>query len=62
MSLDFVQAGESLANYHGIPVDKHSTLEVKLCYFVFHIMSGGIATFPNSHHNQTKNRFCKYVT
>lgn len=62
MALDFGQAGESLANYHGIPVDKHSTLDAKPYSFDFQIMCSGIATFPNSHHNQTENTFCKCIT
>lgn len=28
MALDFGQAGESLANYQRMPVNKHSTLDV----------------------------------
>lgn len=61
MALDFGQAVESLADDYGISADKHSSLDVKLFSFDFQIMCSGIAS-PNSHHNQTENRFCKCVT
>lgn len=47
MALACVQAtGESLANYHGMPVDKHSTLDVQICSFNVKIICSGRATFP----------------
>lgn len=52
MALDFGQAGESLASYRGIQVNKHSTVDVKLRYFDFQITCSGIATFLNLHHTQ----------
>ena len=47
MALACVQAtGESLANYHGMPVDKHSTLDVQICSFNVKIICSSRATFP----------------
>lgn len=54
MALACVEAAyESLANYRGTPVDKHSICKNTF----FQIICSGRATFPNFHRDQTESRF-----